>query len=228
LQVVLNRRDKEQLVIKLHEEGKTIREIAQQVRMSFKDIGTIIRRIDGQEDDIETKDLKNKSPETKALSLFSSGKKPIDVAIELNLSASEVQNILEEFWVLNELDELALVYLEIKNHLTLFLRLFHIMKKNRLINQKDIQTVLKYAAFDLPSLENRIQQSTSDVIDMEWKMKRLVDEVVKLNSYLSQLKKLLKRHKMEIELKKDIISNLDQQLNQKSDALQEKITRKSA
>jgi hypothetical protein len=33
---------------------------------------------------------------------------------------------------------------------------------------------------------------------------------------------------MEIELKKDIISNLDQQLNQKSDALQEKITRNSA
>jgi hypothetical protein len=41
-------------------EGKTIREVAQQVHMSFKDIGTIIRRIDGQEDfDIETKDLKN-------------------------------------------------------------------------------------------------------------------------------------------------------------------------
>lgn len=226
MQVVLNRRDKEQLVIKLHQEGKTIREIASVAHLSFTDIGSIIRRIDGKVDD--GVDLKNKSPETKALSLFSSGKKPIDVAIELNLSASEVQNILEEFWVLNELDELALVYLEIKNHLTLFLRLFHIMKKNRLINQKDIQTVLRYAAFDLPSLENRIQQSTSDVIDMEWKKKRLVDEVIRLNSYLSQLKKLLKRHKMEIELKKDIISNLDQQLNQKSDALQEKITRKSA
>lgn len=224
--MVLNRRDKEQLVIKLHQEGKTIREIASVAHLSFTDIGSIIRRIDGKVDD--GVDLKNKSPETKALSLFSSGKKPIDVAIELNLSASEVQNILEEFWVLNELDELALVYLEIKNHLTLFLRLFHIMKKNRLINQKDIQTVLRYAAFDLPSLENRIQRSTSDVIDMEWKKKRLVDEVIRLNSYLSQLKKLLKRHKMEIELKKDIISNLDQQLNQKSDALQEKITRKSA
>ena len=226
MQVVLNRREKEQLVIKLHREGKTIREIALVAHLSFGDIGSIIRKIDGKVDD--GVDLKNKSPETKALSLFSSGKKPIDVAIELNLSASEVQNILEEFWVLNELDELALVYLEIKNHLTLFLRLFHIMKKNRLINQKDIQTVLRYAAFDLPSLENRIQRSTSDVIDMEWKKKRLVDEVVKLNSYLSQLKKLLKRHKMEIELKKDIISNLDQQLNQKSDVLQEKITRKSA
>ncbi|MPZ07066.1 MAG: hypothetical protein GEU26_11740 [Nitrososphaeraceae archaeon] len=191
---VLNSQAKEQLVIKLHQEGKTIREIASVAHLSFTDISSIIRRIDGKVDD--GVDLKNKSPETKALSLFSSGKKPIDVAIELNLSASEVQNILEEFWVLNEMDELALVYLEIKNHLTLFLRLFHIMKKNRLINQKDIQIVLRYAAFDLPSLENRIQRSTSDVIDMEWKKKRLVDEVIRLNSYLSQLKKLLKRHRV--------------------------------
>jgi Ran GTPase-activating protein (RanGAP) involved in mRNA processing and transport len=79
----LNRRDKEQSVIKLHQEGKTIREVAQQVLMSFKDIGTIIRRIDGQEDDIETKDLKDKSVETKALFLFSVGKKRIEVAMSL-------------------------------------------------------------------------------------------------------------------------------------------------
>jgi hypothetical protein len=41
----------------------------------------IIRRADGHDkgDDIETKDLKDKSPETKALFLFSRGKKPIDV-----------------------------------------------------------------------------------------------------------------------------------------------------
>ena len=60
--------------------------------MSFKDIGTIIRKIDGKVDD----GVDLTSPETKALSLFSSGKKPIHVAIELNLSASEVQNLLEE------------------------------------------------------------------------------------------------------------------------------------
>ena len=95
MQIVLNRREKEQSVIKLHQEGKTIREIAQQLHMSFKDIGTIIRKIDGKVD--EGVDLKDKSPETKALFLFANGKKPIDVAIELNLSASEVQNLLEEY-----------------------------------------------------------------------------------------------------------------------------------
>ena len=41
--MVLNRRDKEQLVIKLHQEGKTIRDIASVAHMSFGDIGKIIR-----------------------------------------------------------------------------------------------------------------------------------------------------------------------------------------
>ena len=47
---------------------------------------------------------------------------------------------------------MALVYLEIKNHVDLFLILFRIMKKNKLINEKNIKTVLSYTT-DLPSLE---------------------------------------------------------------------------
>jgi hypothetical protein len=36
--------DKEELVVKLHQENKTIRQIAEIVHMSFGDIGAIIRR----------------------------------------------------------------------------------------------------------------------------------------------------------------------------------------
>ena len=74
--MVLNRRDKEQLEIKLHREGKTIREIAHAAHVSFTDIGKIIMEIDGQND--KTKDVKNKSKDTQALFLFSTGKKPVD------------------------------------------------------------------------------------------------------------------------------------------------------
>ena len=139
MQVVLNRRDKERSVIQLHQEGKTIREVAQQVHTSFKDIGTIIRRIDGQEDhDIETKDLKNKSKATQALFLLSCGKRPIEVAVELNLTASEVHDIQEEYWVLNDVYELAFVYSEIKSYLPSFLKLFHCLKERRMLDEKNI------------------------------------------------------------------------------------------
>ena len=127
--------------------------------MSFTDIGSIIRRTDGQDDDdgVETKDMKDKSRETKALWLFSNGKKPIEVAVELDLSASEVQNMLEEYWALNDLHELELAYNEIRAYLPSFLKLFHCLKERRMLDEKHIFKFLKYANYDLSDLANRVQ-----------------------------------------------------------------------
>ena len=99
------------------------------------------------------------------------------------------------------------------------------MKKNKLINQKDIQTVLRYAAFDLPALENRCQQLSSSVLELQFRKKKLGDEIATQCSSISQLEKSLNWYKMEIKQKREIISNLDQQLNQKSNALEEKLRR---
>jgi hypothetical protein len=183
--VVLNRREKEQLVIKLHQEGKTIREIASVAHLSFTDIGSIIRKIDGKVDD--DVDLKNKSPETMALFLFSVGKKPIEVAIELNLSASEVQNILEEFWALNDIHELAFVYDEIKTFLPSFLKLFHCLKNNKMLGEKYISDVLRYVGNDLPQLTDRLQCLSNDIINLEDKKRNLLNKVVLWNAQLYDL-----------------------------------------
>jgi hypothetical protein len=86
----------------------------------------------------------------------------------LDLSASEIEEIQQEYWILNQLDELALVYLEIKNHVDLF----RIMKKNKLINEKNIKTVLRYAT-DLSSLENRFSDLANTILDLEIKKKEL-------------------------------------------------------
>jgi hypothetical protein len=58
-------------------------------------------------------------------------------------------------------------------HLTLFLRLFHIMKHNKLISKKDIQTILKHAGHDLPSLESKFRQLSNAVLDLEIRKKEL-------------------------------------------------------
>ena len=62
----LNKKEKEELVVELHREGKTIREIASAAHLSFGDIGKIIRRIYGQANDDDI-NLGNKTKETKAL-----------------------------------------------------------------------------------------------------------------------------------------------------------------
>lgn len=182
---VLNRQDKEHLVIELYRQGKTIREIASVAHLSFSDIGSIIRKIDGR-DDI-TKDIKNKSRETKALWLFSNGKKPIEVAVELDLTASEVHEMQEEFWALNDLHELAFVYNEIKAYLPSFLKLFHCLKKNKMLGEKYILDVLRYVGNDLPQLTDRIQCLSNDVINLEYQKKNLLDKLILWNAQLSDL-----------------------------------------
>jgi hypothetical protein len=187
----------------------------------FGDIGKIIQRIEGRDEDTN---ISNKSKATQAMFLFKSGKKAIEVAIDLDISASEVEDILREYWLLNRLEGLGLVYYEVRNHLDLFLMLFNTLKKNESINQKNIERLLRYAVYDLPSLENRIRRLSNDVIDMEWRKKELRDEAAKLISSNSQLEKIQERYQLEIELKREIISNLDQQINQKINALEEKQT----
>ena len=188
--MVLNRRDKELLVIKLDQEGKTIRDIASAAHMSFGDIGKIINRIGGRDNDdrVEAKiDIKNKSKDTQALFLFSTGKKPIDVSIELDLSASEVQNMLEEYWALNDLHELALAYNEIRAYLPSFLKLFHYLKERRMLDEKHIFNILKYVGDDLPELTDRVQCLRNDVINLEDKKRNVMNQLIIWNAQLSDL-----------------------------------------
>ena len=190
---VLNKYDKEQLVIELHSQGKTIRQIAAAAHLSFSDIGTIIRREDGhdKDDDIETKDLKNKTKTTQALHLFKSGKKPIDVAIELDISANEMEDMLQEYWVLNQLDELALVYLEVKTFLPSFLKLFHCLKKDKMLSEKQISDVLGYVGNDLPQLTDRVQSLTNAVINLEDQKRNSMNKIILWNAQLSDLGKAI-------------------------------------
>src|SRR3954471_7244181 len=44
MSLLISRKEKEQLVIKLAQEGKTTREIAKQVHVSLRDIGSIIHK----------------------------------------------------------------------------------------------------------------------------------------------------------------------------------------
>jgi hypothetical protein len=194
---VLNRQDKQHLVIELYRQGKTIREIASVAHLSFRDIGSIIRKIDGRDD--VTKDIKNKSRETKALWLFSNGKKPIEVAVELDLTASEVHEIQEEFWALNDLHELALVYGEIKSYLPSFLKLFHCLKDHRMLDEKNISKFIRNANYDLSDLENRVQCLSNEIINLEGQKRNSMNKVILWNAQLSDLGKAIEIRNQQLK-----------------------------
>ena len=170
MQVILDKKEKEELVAKLYLDGKPIREIARQTHLSFGTIGKIIRQINGQNNNYEL-DLKDKSIETRAIYLFSIGKTPLEVAIELNLPSAEVHDLQEEFWALNQLHELAFVYGEIKNSLPSFMKLYRCLKEHKVLNEEYISNLLKYAGHDIPELIYRLQRLANEVIDLESKKK---------------------------------------------------------
>ena len=133
MQVILNKKEKEELVVKLYQENKTIRQIAEIVHMSFKDIGAIIRRIDGRVNNDADTDMSNKSKTARAFELFRQGKQSVEVAIELDMSADEVEELHVQYWRLSKLDDLEDLYHEAKYSLSLLLRLFKILKDMRYI-----------------------------------------------------------------------------------------------
>ena len=120
---MLNKTEKEQRVIELYKQGRSIREIAHEVHMSFAGIGSIKRKFTGlQGDDGKSKEQQDKAPTTlskdsQAFALFSEGKKPIEVAIKLDLKADVVDKLYQQFWRLQGLYQLNLVYKEIKRYL---------------------------------------------------------------------------------------------------------------
>jgi transposase len=208
MQVVLNKKEREQLVIKLYQDGKPIREIARQAHLSFGSIGKIVRTINSGDDNCSSS-----SKPTKALYLFKNGKKPIEVAIELDISASEVEEIQQEYWALNQLHELAFLFNEIKNYLPSFIKLFNLLKRNKMLGDGYISKFIKYADHDLPTLENKIQNLTGDVIELEWKKKDLNNTITLWNAQLRDLGQTIEQYQKAIEIKKQQLMRTDKRVS---------------
>ncbi|MGC2574174.1 MAG: hypothetical protein WA364_21890 [Candidatus Nitrosopolaris sp.] len=69
---LLSREEREQYVIQLYKENKSVREIAKLVHMSFRDIGTITKKVklevERERSDLdEDDDIKSKSKTTQAI-----------------------------------------------------------------------------------------------------------------------------------------------------------------
>jgi transposase len=101
---IITRQERKRLVIDLYyNQGKTVREIAKEARMSFRDIGVILnkavkeKKIEGWKEEIKQEDNAEENQEqqqlslsTRAYKLFSKGKSPLEVAISLNIRECEV------------------------------------------------------------------------------------------------------------------------------------------
>lgn len=164
--------NREEQVIQLHNEGKTIREIAK-VHMSFRDISKIVRKLEGIPEE--------KSIETKALDLFYKGKKPVEVVVELNLDAQETIKLYKDYLELEDFHSLVLLYDEIKDNLSLFLKLYYTISQNH-INHSNIINLVKNSN-ELVNLKNVLQMKRKELYSIELRIKQYQSQY--MNNYFA-------------------------------------------
>jgi transposase len=123
---IMTRKERERLVLELYyNQGKTIREIAKEARMSFRDIGAILNKaVEEKTEASKEQEQQQLSLSAQAYRLFSEGKTPLEVAIALNLRESEATKSYKEYWELKQLHNLNIVYEELKGDIDPFLRLY--------------------------------------------------------------------------------------------------------
>jgi hypothetical protein len=209
---ILTRQERERLVLGLYNQGKTIREIAKEAKMSFRDIGVILNKAieeksEGikQQDDAEKNQEQRLSLSAQAYKLFSEGKTPIRVAIALNLRESEATKFYREYWKLKQLHNLNMVYEEIKDDIASFLKLYKLAKRKG-IGVRHVVDILAIANNDLPALERRFKRLGNDVSMLQSQkhtckrnLYQLNNQITSITTFLNSLRLSCGRERKEIE-----------------------------
>lgn len=142
----LNKFQKRDLVIKLHKEGKTYREIASIAHVSVRDIIPIIKKY--EKSTLKSSKDKNKkrilSQGSQAFKLFQEGKSALDVAIILDLNFSKIDILWREYLFLSSKAEFFYIYEDNKPRINHLLKINRFLKENN-IPYKNISEILETA-----------------------------------------------------------------------------------
>lgn len=180
----LTRQEKQKLVMELYKEGKTYHQIAKLARVSLRDIGPILNKAGIQQ---------TLSDSSQAYTLFDEGKSPIQVAIALNLREKDVTEYYREYWKLNGLYSLNLIYQEIKDDLWSVLKLYRQVKAENM-DEKYMIKLLKIANNDIPSIESKCQELIREEASLKAGNQQAASTFQKFNDLISKENKTLERY----------------------------------
>jgi hypothetical protein len=142
----LNKFEKEQKVIQLHIEEKTIQVIVPIVHMSILDISEIIKayeknaRFHGVNKEKQKSYLSGQKltkklyKSSQAYGLFLNGKTPVQVAMDLNLNFQRVRKYWLEYLSLKKMKKLYSIYIENEFHLDYLFKIYYFMLRNKIPN----------------------------------------------------------------------------------------------
>ena len=214
---ILTRQERERLVIDLYNQGKTYREICKEARISPRCIGVILNKVFEEKTEAKGQQVNNNDTEnnqeqllslsTQAYKLFSNGKTPIELAIELNLSESEATKFYKEYWKLKQLYNLHMVYEEIKDDIGYFVK-FYKFSKVKGMGVQQVIDALATGNNHLPAIEEQYKRLRNDVSMLQSQKHTCRENLYKLNNQIATTSKLLNSLRISCERGRRAIENL--------------------
>ncbi|HEY6588015.1 MAG TPA: hypothetical protein VIY98_06960 [Nitrososphaeraceae archaeon] len=174
---MLSSDEKETIVIEMLKKGYPIREIAKAAQKSFSAIGEINRRIFGESASYKKK-KKKLSKTAQALELFSQGKSPIEVSIELDFEPKDVEKVYLNYLGLTGLTQLVRIYQELGKYLPDFISFYWSFNEAGADNKK-IKEILDMA--------NRLPELALEIKRLQIERKNLEIPIQNKNNNLQYL-----------------------------------------
>ena len=192
---------------------KTYAEIAEIERMSPRDISPIVK-----EEQVRRQKYKHDKQQqeisSKAYKLFSEGKKPIEVAIALNLREPEATILYREYWKLKRLYELNSIYEEIGDDIRHIIELYRRAKKEG-AGIEQILKLLQLADEDNASgilhLETRRKWLIDKIHELDTQIERSKNYLYSLSNEIANARKLLNDYNMFCEHKRQELKNINRE-----------------
>jgi hypothetical protein len=210
---------REEHVLELYDQGKNTREIAKELRMSLRDISFILKKhgvnhglamIDDI-DDNNKKSHSNNEKATLAYRLFSEGRKPVQVAIELNLREGQVNKFFREFWKLKRQYRLYELYPQIEHCLPSFLKLHKALKK-RGLNPNNVEwfaDAIETGAIKIPEIQKQYAKVKDELEAIDYKKAMAKYQLDNMNNQISYLNRVSYNKRNEIAYLKIGVQELE-------------------
>jgi predicted transcriptional regulator len=214
---MMNKKQKEALVLALAEKGETYREITKKAGVSPNTIKAVLNKAGLDE---------FTSMSSRVFELYVQQKTPLEVAIELNLEADKAIHYYHEYFKLLCITEFTRIYLQIKDNPWPFVNLVKLIQ-NSGMSDVEVVELLRIANKYLPRIRleyDRVKEeiNSSKAELNSWKAElnntaRLYQQFVDRNIELRKREDELQMNVDKLEAKeselKETISRLDQHLS---------------
>ncbi|MFB5600907.1 MAG: hypothetical protein ACE5SW_11865 [Nitrososphaeraceae archaeon] len=183
--------------------GESYRKIATDLNMSFSSIANVQSRISGEEQNEQNKKL---TKNTLAIKLFSKGRSPLDVCIELDMDQKEVEKSYSSFIRLTGLSEVAEIIEGPSHKIKEFLNFYKFCNEHNI--DKDTITYVQEKNRKIPELKLHLEILLAEIRDTEVKSQVAYNTLQNIQNLIQIAETNLNNHHSNINTLKYHIEEL--------------------